>query len=112
MRWPALLTEPLEGKTSLNRVFWLYGVVGSLLYGALEFFLDAGNALVMRLYIIGGLILSVYVAVATYRCAGNCRSKVWTRMAQASAILSLLLLPLIAYLELSGALDLAMNGLL
>jgi len=93
-------------------VFWWYGVVGSLLYGALEFFLDAGNALVMRTYIIGGLIISVYVAVATYRCAGNCRSKVWTRMAQASAILSLVLLPLIAYLELTGALDRAMNDLL
>jgi len=112
MRWPAILTEPLEGKTSLDRVFWAYGVVGSLLYGALEFFIDSGDPLLMRAYIIGGLLFGVYVAVATYRCAGNCRSKVWTRMAQASAILSLVLLPLIAYLELSGALDIAMSSLL
>jgi len=113
MRWPGFLSDPLKGKTSLSRVVWWYGLVGSLAYGALELFLDSGNVLVMRLYIVGGLVISVYTAVATYRCAGNCRSKVWTRMAQISAILSLLLLPLIAYLELSGALDLSsLSGVL
>jgi len=112
MRWPEFLSQPLEGKTTLRRVVWWYGVVGSLGYGALEFFLDPANAIVMRGYIIGGLVISVYTAIATYRCAGNCRSKVWTRMAQVSAILSLLVLPLLAYLELTGAFDLSMNGML
>jgi len=111
-RWTALIKDPLEGKTSLSRVFWWYGVMASLAYGALEFFLDPGNAVVMRFYTIGGFILSVYAAVATYRCAANCRSKVLMRMAQVSAVLSLVLLPVFAYLELSGALDLAMSGLL
>jgi hypothetical protein len=112
MRWPAFLAEPLQGKTPLNRVFWLYGIVGSLVYGALEMFLDPGNALVMRLYILGGLVISVYTAVATYRCADNCQSRVWARMARGSAILSLVILPVFAYLELTGALDLAMSNVM
>jgi hypothetical protein len=103
----AFLTEPLQGKTSLSRVFWLYGVLGSLLYGALELLLDPGNAAVMRVYIIGGLILSVYVTVATYRCAGNCRSPVLARIVRVSAVISLLLLPVITYLDLTGALTVA-----
>jgi hypothetical protein len=106
MNFAAFLKEPLQGKTSLSRVFWLYGIVGSLLYGAIELFLDPGNAAVMRLYIIGGLILSVYVTVATYRCAVNCRSLWLARVVRVSAVISLLLLPVITYLDLTGALTL------
>ena len=112
MRWPAVLADPLEGKTSLSRVFWWYTVAASLVYGGLEFFLDPGNVVVMRLYSIGGFIISVYAAVATYRCAANCRSKVVTRLAQISAIGSLVLLPVITYLEFTGALDLALSGVM
>ena len=42
------LKEPLQGKTSLSKVIWLYGVVGSLLFGAIELFLNAENQFVMR----------------------------------------------------------------
>ena len=112
MRWPALVTDPLEGKTSLSRVFWWYSVMASLVYGGLEFFLDPGNVIVMRLYTLGGFVLSVYAAVATYRCAGNCRSRIVTRLAQISAIGSLVLLPIITYLEFTGALDAALSGVM
>jgi hypothetical protein len=106
MTLSAFLKEPLQGKTSLSRVIWLYGVLVSLLYGAIEFFLDPGNVIVMRLYVIGGLILSVYVTVATYRCAGNCRSPTLARVVRVSAVITLLLLPVITYLDLTGALTL------
>jgi hypothetical protein len=107
--WPAL-TDPLQGKTSLSTVVWGYGLLGSILYGAIELFLDPGNEFAMRAYSVGGLLFSVYVTVATYRCAGNCASMFWARMARISAVLSLLLLPVLAYLELTGALSLAMLG--
>jgi len=107
--WSAL-TDPLQGKTSLSTVVWGYGLLGSIVYGAIELFLDPGNELATRVYILGGLLFSVYVTVATYRCAGNCASKFWARAARVSAVLSLLLLPVFAYLELSGALSLAMLG--
>lgn len=112
MRWPALLRDPLEGKTSLSRVFWWYTVVASLVYGGLEFFLDPANVFVMHLYTVGGFLLSVYAAVATYRCAANCRSKAVMRLAQVSAIGSLVLLPIITYMEFTGALDLALSGVM
>jgi hypothetical protein len=101
------IKDPLEGKTSLSRVFWLYGIVGSLLYGALEFFLDPENLLAMRLYTIGGLILTVYVIVGTYRCAKNCKTPWVARAARIGAIISLLLLPVLTYIELSGAVTIA-----
>ena len=107
--WSAL-SDPLQGKTSLSTVVWGYGLLGSILYGAIELFLDPGNEFAMRTYTVGGLLLSIYVTVATYRCAGNCKSKFWARMARISAVLSLLLLPVLAYLDLTGALSLGMLG--
>ena len=106
----AAVADPLRGRTSLSKVVWVYGLLGSLLYGALEFFLDPGNAPVSRLYSVGGLLFSIYVTVATYRCAYNCASKFWGRMARVSAVLSLLLLPVLAYLDFTGALSLALMG--
>jgi hypothetical protein len=71
-------------------------------------FLDPGNEGVMRVYVIGGLIFSVYVTVATYQCAMNCRSAVLGRFVRVSALISLLLLPVLAYLDLAGVLTLAL----
>jgi len=104
MTLESFLKEPLQGKTSLSRVFWLYGVLGSVLYSALEIFLDPGSEAAMRTYVIGGLILSLYVTLATYRCAMNCRSAFLGRWVRACALISLLLLPVIAYLSLAGVL--------
>ena len=100
-----LLREPLAGKTSLSRVFWVYGVLGSLLVSAFGLFIDIGNSFAMRLYALAGLLYTVYVTLATYRCAGNCGSKVLAGGVRVSAVLTLLLLPVLAYLELSGAFD-------
>jgi hypothetical protein len=102
--------DPLRGKTSLSKVFWLYGVFGSLVFGAFEFLLDPENSLVLRLYTIAGLIFSVYVTVATYRCAGNCDSVALAKFVRVSAIITLFLLPVLAYLDLTGALTLAFLG--
>lgn len=102
---------PLQGKVSVSRVFWLYGVVGSLVYGLFEFIIDPGNVLLMRSYSVGGLLYTVYVIIATHRSAVNCKSPRMAGFVRISCIISLLILPLIAYLELSGALSLDMEGL-
>jgi hypothetical protein len=107
--WAAII-DPLRGRTSLSKVVWVYWLLGSLVYGALELILDSGNALVIRMYSVVGLLFSIYVTVATYRCADNCSSKFWARMARVSAVLSLLLLPVVAYLDFTGALSLALMG--
>jgi hypothetical protein len=99
------IEAPLQGKTSVSRVFWLYGVVGSLVYSALEFLIDPGNSWLLRVYTLGGALLSLYVIVATYRCAVNCRTPGMARFVRVSCVVSLLLLPVLTYLELSGALS-------
>ncbi len=102
----SFLRAPLQGRTSLNKVFWLYGIAGSACYSAIGLLFDAGNEIAMRIYVIGGLIFTVYVTLATYQCAGNSRSAFLARMVRVLAVISLLLLPLFAYLGFSGALDL------
>jgi intracellular septation protein A len=100
------LKEPLQGKTSLSKVIWLYGVVGSLLFGAIELFLNPENQFVMHVYTILGLFFGVYITVATYLCAKNCKSLFLARFVRVSAVISLVLLPVLTYLELTGALTL------
>ena len=56
---------PLKGNVSVSRVFWLYGVVGSLVYGLLEFFINPANAFLIRLYTVGAYAYSAYVIVGT-----------------------------------------------
>jgi hypothetical protein len=99
--------EPLRGKTSLSKVFWLYGILGSLIFGSLELFLNPENQFVMRVYTILGLIFSVYVTVGIYRCADNCRSRWAARSARVGAIITLLLLPVLTYFDLTGAVSIA-----
>jgi hypothetical protein len=107
--WTAI-KEPLQGKTSLTKVFWVYGILGSVLVSAIGLVFDPGNEFAMRSYIVFGLLFSVYVTVATYRCAGNCQSKSLARLVRISAVISLVALPVFAYLEFTGALDLALSN--
>jgi len=96
---------PLKGNLSVSRVFWLYGVVGSLVYGLLELFIDPANAFLIRLYSVGAYAYATYVIVGTYRCAVNCRTAGVARFVRISAIVSLILLPVFMYFDISGALD-------
>ena len=104
----SFLKEPLQGKTSLSKVFWLYAVLGSVLVSAFGVTVDPGNELATRMYTVFGLLFSVYVTVATYQCASNCRSKFLARMVRISAVISLLMLPVLAYLYFSGAIGVAL----
>lgn len=94
---------PLEGRVSPSRVFWLYGGLGSLVYALLGLLLPP-NLVIGRLYSFGGLLLTLYVIVATYRCAKNCRTPARARWVRISCVVSFWLLPVMAYLEFSGAL--------
>jgi hypothetical protein len=107
VRW---IMDPLRGQTSLGRVIGWYGIVGSLVYSALGLLIDVESDRAMRAYTIGGLIYSVYVTIATYRCAASMRSSFARNLVRVSALLSLALLPLLAYLALSGALTLTALG--
>jgi hypothetical protein len=107
--WTAI-RDPLVGKTSLGKVFWVYGLLGSVLVSALGLFINSGHELTRRVYILFGLTYSVYVTVATYQCADNCQSKWLAYFVRVSAVISLLILPVLAYLDFTGALGLALIG--
>jgi len=96
---------PLEGKLSVSRVFVLYGIVGSLLYGCLEFLIDPLNSFLMRTYTIGGVLYSAYVIVGTHRCAVNCKTARRARWVRVCCVISLLLLPVLTYVEWNGTFD-------
>ncbi len=98
------IRAPLEGRISPSRVFWLYGALGSVLYGCLGLLVPS-DLLLGRLYSLGGLFLTLYVIVATHRCAKNCRTQARARWVRISCVISFLLLPVLAYLEFSGALS-------
>ncbi len=106
-RW---VTDPLQGKTPLSRVIWWYGVVGSLIYSAFGLAIGVDDERAMWAYTVGGLIFTVYVTIATYRCAVSLRSSFARTLVRISAVLTLALLPLLAYLSLSGALTLTSLG--
>src|SRR5277367_5052735 len=93
---------PLQGKLSVSRVFWLYGVVGSLVYGLLEFFIDPANAFLIRLYTVGAYAYSAYVIVGTCRCAANCRTAGVARFVRISAIVSLMPILSVVYMHREG----------
>ncbi len=108
--WTAI-QDPVRGKTSLAKVFWLYGLLGSILVSAIGMVFDSSNVFAMRAYTVFGLLFSVYVTIATYQCAGNCGSKFLAQLVRISAVISLVALPVLAYLEFTGAFDLALANL-
>jgi hypothetical protein len=104
-RW-RFLVDPLEGRTSIGKVVWLYGILGSFAYSLLGLLIDAADERIMHLYTIGELLFSLYVTVATYQCARNCKTVFGRRAMRFCVVLTLLLLPLVTYLEWTGAFDL------
>lgn len=89
---------------------WLYGIGGSLIVSALGLFLPEGE-FARRSYVVFDLLFGLYVTVASYQCAGNCRSRCLARVVRVCAVLSLVLLPVLAYLDFTGAFDVLLAGL-
>ena len=109
--WSAL-KDPLQGKVSLSKVFWVYGVLGSLACSALGLFIDTDNKFADWAYSIVGIVFSIYVTVATYQCAGNCGSAVLARFVRISTVVSVVVIvPFFAYLYFSGALESLMTAM-
>ncbi len=97
------ILDPLRGKISLWRVTWLYCLVpGAILQVFGELVAGAGDA-AMRAFGLLALLYATYVAVATYRCAGNCPWPWVGDYVRFCVLVSLVtVLPLMAYLILSG----------
>jgi hypothetical protein len=108
-RW-RFITDPIRGTAPIGRVIWLYGLAGSLIYSAFGLLIDPAAEGALRIYTIGGLLYTLYVTIATYRCAASVKSPFLRQLTRVSALVTLLLLPFLAYLSLSGVLALTSLG--
>jgi hypothetical protein len=94
------IMDPLRGATTLWRVVWLYSLVGGavLQIVALVFAGEGGSAKAIALV---GLAYGSYGTFAAYRCAGNNPWPSLGRLVRLCALISLCLVPLVAYLILN-----------
>ena len=73
---------------------------------ALGLFINTDNAWEEWAYSIFGVVFSIYVTVATYRCAKNCQSVFLAQLVRISTLVSVVVfVPLLAYLYFSGTLE-------
>jgi hypothetical protein len=90
--------EPLQGRTPLWRVVWVYGFAVSLAYALVGFALPLQNAVVSWAYMLIGVLIGLYQLVALWKCAFNCRSRALGVLVRISVIASLLFIPVCIYL--------------
>ena len=100
--WPRWLTDPLNGKTSLGRAFWLYGFGGSIVYSVIALLLPE-TPLGFTMYVLLGLALGILQSLILWRCAPNTRSPFLGRFVRVSVVVGLIMVPLALYLLFTNA---------
>lgn len=90
--------EPLQGRTPLWKVVWVYGFAVSLAYALVGFVLPLENPVVSWVYMLIGLLIGLYQLIGLWRCAFNCRSRAWGLLVRISVVASLLFVPVCIYL--------------
>ncbi|HUA90622.1 MAG TPA: hypothetical protein VL994_14375 [Steroidobacteraceae bacterium] len=100
---PKFISEPLQGKTPLRRVFWLYGVGVSVAYTALGAFVPLDQLRPVLIYTLVGLALGVVQSVMLWKCAYNSpsRSHPLGRLLRVCVIAGLLATALVLYLVIA-----------
>jgi hypothetical protein len=90
--------EPLQGRTPLWKVVWVYGLAVSLAYAGIGLVLPLENTAVSWTYTLVGLLITLYQLIGLWRCAFNSRSRAWGVLVRISVVASLLLIPVCIYL--------------
>ena len=97
--WPRWLTDALNGKVSLARAFWAYGLGVSVAYSLLAGFIDIENRPVLIVYLLLGLALGIAQTLILWRSAFNSRSKFLGRLTRTAVVVGLVIMvPLTLYL--------------
>jgi hypothetical protein len=99
--WPRWITDPLSGKTSLARAFWLYGLGGSIAYSTVALLFPETRA-GLTISVMLGLALGILQSVILWRCAPNAQSAFLGRFVRASVAFGLILVPFMLYLLFSS----------
>jgi FtsH-binding integral membrane protein len=100
--WPRWLTDALNGRVSLARAFWIWGVGVSVAYALIGALIDVENPVALTVYLVVGLALGILQTLILWRCASNSRSKVLGRVVRTVVILGLILVVLSLYVALTN----------
>jgi len=97
--WPRWLTDALNGKVSLARAFWVYGLGVSVAYSLLAGFIDIENRPALIVYLLLGLALGIAQTLILWRCAFNSPSRFLGRLTRTAVVVGLVIMvPLTLYL--------------
>jgi len=97
-----VVTDPIRGVTPLWKVAVLYSIVGGGIFSLAMQIAAPTNPSALRAFGLVALAYGAYVTLAAFRCAGNCGSRELALVIRIAAGLSLLMLPFLAYLMLTG----------
>src|ERR1700692_4314133 len=93
-----IIWEPLQGRTPLWKVVWVYGFAVSLVYALVALVLPLENTVVSWAYMLIGLLIGLYQLIGLWKCAFNSRSRGWGVLVRVSVIASLVFIPVCIYL--------------
>ena len=94
---PQFLLDALRGKTSLAKVFWLYGLGGSVGYSFLRWIFEPRSPVAVAVYLVGGLGLGLLQCAMLWQCAYNSRVRFLGSVIRAGVICGSVTLPLLLY---------------
>jgi amino acid transporter len=94
---PRWLADALNGKVSLARALWLYGLGISVVYSLIGLLIDIQNLPVVVIYLIVGLALGVLQTIILWRCASNSRSKVLGRLVRTVMVFGFIVVAIMLY---------------
>ena len=100
--WPRWLTDALNGKVSLARAFWVYGLGVSVAYSLLAGFIDIENRPALIVYLLLGIALGIAQTLILWRCAFNSPSKFLGRLVHTAVIVGLIMVVLTLYVVLTN----------
>ena len=98
--WRAI-ADPIRGTTPFWKVAVLYSIVGGGILGAVFSMVTPTGSAAKRIAGLAALIYGAYVIVGIHRCAHSCGSAELARIIRVAAGMSLLMVPVLAYLVLT-----------
>ena len=96
--WPAAITDPFYGKTSLWKVFWAYGLGTSIAYSIVRLVAAPATPIGLGVDFVLTALIGILQGVMLWQCAPNSPYPFVGRLVRGALVLTLLLSPFLFYL--------------
>jgi hypothetical protein len=96
------IADPIRGVTPLWKVAVFYSIAGGGILSVAMQIAELADPVALRLLGLLALGYAAYVTVAIFRCAGNSRAPQLASVIRIAAGLSLIMLPFLTYLIVTG----------